>query len=332
MVNGDTGASSRAAETDPDIVVLRRSAHGMSTIDYAAELRKRLPDRTVVRADTPELERALLASARVATGHRLSGELLSAATNLELFASATAGVGHLPLDDLQDGGVILTNASGIHGANIAEYVMGAILTFTRNFHISRRRNDRREWRHHQSLELNGSTVTVVGLGAIGEAIVDRLGPFGVRTIGVRYTPEKGGPTDEVIGFDTDQIHGALARTEYLVLACPLTDETRDLVGAEEFHTLPPDSVLVNVGRGPIVDTEAVVGAIRRNGIRGAFLDVTDPEPLPEDHPLWSFGNVFVTPHNAGHTPQYYVRLAELVAENVTRLEAGDIDAIENRIL
>lgn len=331
MMHPNADTSDRAADTTPDVVVLRRSAHGMSTIDYATELRKRLPDRTVVRADTPERERELLDGARVATGHRLSEELLSAATNLELFASATAGVGHLPLDDLREDGVILTNASGIHGPNIAEYVMGAILTFTRNFHVSRRRNDRREWRHHQSRELKGSTVTVVGLGAIGEAIVDRLDPFDAHTIGVRYTPEKGGETDEVIGFDPDRIHGALARTDYLVVSCPLTDETRGLIGAEEFHTLPSDSVLVNVGRGPIVDTEALVDTIRRNGIRGAFLDVTDPEPLPEEHPLWSFGNVFVTPHNAGHTPEYYARLADIVADNVARLETGDVDGIENRV-
>ena len=331
MVKSDTGTANRAAETDPDIVVLRRSAHGMSTVDYAAELRDRLPDRAVVRADTPEQERKLIADARIATGYRLSEELLSLATNLEMFAAATAGVGHFPLDELRDNGVIVTNASGIHGPNIAEYVVGAILTFTRDFHVSRRRNERREWRHHQSRELKGSTVTVVGLGAIGEAIADRLEPFDVHTVGVRYTPEKGGPTDEVIGFDADRFHGALARTDYLVLACPLTEETRGLVGAEEFATLPPESVLVNVGRGPIVDTEALVGAIRRNGIRGGFLDVTDPEPLPEDHPLWNFENTFITPHNAGHTPEYYSRLAEIVAENVTRLEAGDTDGIRNRV-
>lgn len=317
--------------TYPDVVVLRRGAHGLSTAEYAEALRTRLPDREIVRATTPAEERRLVEHAPFVTGHRFSSDLLSATTNLEMFASATAGVSHLPLEELESNGVIVTNASGVHGPNIAEYVLGGILTFARNFHVSWRRDDRREWRHHRSRELKGETVTVVGLGAIGRAIADRLEPFDVHTIGVRYTPSKGGPTDEVIGFDDAAIHRALAETAYLVVACPLTPETRGLIGPEQFDTLSPDAVLVNVGRGPIVDTDALVDALRGNAIRGAFLDVTDPEPLPEDHPLWGFGNVVVTPHNAGHTPEYYTRLADVVAENVGRIADGDRENVRNRV-
>jgi phosphoglycerate dehydrogenase-like enzyme len=168
-----------------------------------------------------------------------------------------------------------------------------------------------------------STVTVIGLGAIGQAVVERLDGFGVETIGVRYTPEKGGPTDEVLGFETESIHGALARTDYLVVACPLTEETRGLVDAEAFATLPTHAVLVNTARGGIVDTEALMDAIADNGIRGAALDVTDPEPLPPDHPLWNFENVLITPHTGGYTPQHWPRLADIVAGNLDRLDAGE---------
>jgi phosphoglycerate dehydrogenase-like enzyme len=118
------------------------------------------------------------------------------------------------------------------------------------------------------------------------------------TLSASATLSKGGPTDEVIGFDRDSLHDALARTTYPVIACPLTETTEGLIGAAEFATLPPDAVLVNMARGPIVDTEAMVDAIRGNTIRGAVLDVTDPEPLPEGHPLWNFGNVQITPHNS----------------------------------
>ncbi len=120
----------------------------------------------------------------------------------------------------------MTNASGVHGPNIGEHVVGAILWSTRRFHVATRRQRRREWRHYQAHELQGSTVTVVGMGAIGRAVCTRLEPFGVETIGVRYSPEKGGPTDEVIGFEEGPFHEALARTDYLVLACPLTETTR----------------------------------------------------------------------------------------------------------
>ena len=115
-------------------------------------------------------------------------------------------------------------------------------------------------------------------------------------------------------------------------ACPLTDETRGLVGREEFVTLPPNAVLVNVARGPVVDTDALVTALRGNWVRGASLDVTDPEPLPPDHPLWGLDDVLITPHNAGHTPQYYERLADIVAENVRRFRADDVAEKPRRVI
>jgi phosphoglycerate dehydrogenase-like enzyme len=305
-----------------DVLVLRQETHGLPVSDYAADLRERLPDATVEVARTPKEERDLVPEARVITSVEFDTELLERAENLELFAGVAAGYEHLPLDALAANGVAVTNASGIHAPNIAEQVIGYVLQHTRNLDVGRHRQERREWRHFQSDELMGSTVTIVGLGAIGEAIAERVQAFGVDTIGVRYTPEKGGPTDEVIGFDDEAFHAALAETDHLLIASPLTETTRGLVDAEAFKTLPPHAYLVNVGRGPIVDTEALVSAIRANSIAGAGLDVTDPEPLPADHPLWSFENVTITPHNAGHSPKHWARLADIVAGNVERLDAG----------
>ena len=312
-------------ETPPDVAVLRQKVHGMPASDYAAALRERLPDHDVVLARTPEAEREAF-RARVVTGHRVRESDVDA--GMEVFACTWAGTDHLPVDALTDAGVTVTNAAGVHGPNVAEHAIGAMLAFTRGFDVAWRRQEAREWRSFQAMELQGSTVTVVGLGAIGEAVVDRLDGFGVDTIGVRYTPEKGGPTDEVLGFDA--VHEAFSRSDYLVLACPLTETTRGLVDREALETLPADAVLVNVARGPVVDSDALVWALRRNHIRGAALDVTDPEPLPEDHPLWNLGDVLITPHNAGHTPKYYERLADIVAENVARLDDGD-ESLVNRV-
>ena len=314
----------------PDVVVLRKGTHGMPVSEYADELRERLGDRDVRVARTPREERELVDHAPVVTGMEMDEELLAHAEDLRLFACAYAGTGHLPLDAFESRDVAVTNASGLHGPNIGEHVVGNLLVFARRLHEGWRRQQRREWRHFRSHELQGSTVTVVGLGAIGRAVVERLQGFGVDTIGVRYTPEKGGPTDEVVGFESDDFHGALARTDYLVLACPLTETTRGLVGNEEFETLPPDSVLVNVARGPVVETDALVSALRKNHVRGAALDVTDPEPLPENHPLWNLENCLVTPHCSGHTPEYYARLADIVAENVRRLDDGE--ELANRVV
>ncbi|MDZ7702175.1 MAG: D-2-hydroxyacid dehydrogenase [Halobacteriales archaeon] len=318
--------------SDPDVVVLRRDVHGMAVSGYVEALRERLPDREVAHATTPTEERELVAGAPVVTGLDLRNELLDAAGELELFQCLYAGTDHLPMEELAERGVTVTNASGVHGPPVAEWVLGMMLSFARRLHEGARRQDRREWRHYQAGELAGSTVTVVGLGHIGQAVVQRLAGFDVETIGVRYTPEKGGPTDEVVGFDDAAFHGALARTDYLVLACPLTGRTEGLIDAAALETLPPRAVLVNVARGAVVDTEALLAELRGQGLAGAALDVTDPEPLPEDHPLWTLDNVRVTPHVAGHTPRYYERVADVLAGNLAIVdERGAYDGLENQV-
>lgn len=331
----DSEKQTRSDTSDPDVLVLRKGAHGMSTERYAEELRERLPDHEIVRAGTPQEEREYMKTTPVATGHALGEDLLSHAENVSLFACAAAGVDHLPIDTLEENGIAVTNASGIHGPNIAEQVIANILIFSRNLHYGWQRQEKNEWRSYQShrREIKNSTVTIVGLGHIGQSITERLEPFGCHQIGVRYTPEKGGPTDEVIGFESDEFHAALARTDYLVLACPLTETTRNLISNAEFETLPPDSIIVNIGRGPIIDTDALLDAIKGNSIRGAALDVTDPEPLPPDHELWNMGNVLITPHNSGDTPQYYPRLADIVARNLQHVaETGSYTNLENQVV
>ena len=315
----------------PEVLVLRQNIHGIPPGEYVDALAERLPDREVGYAATPGEERELLPHARVVAGFSIDETDLERAENLELFACSFAGVDHLPLDAFRERGIAVTNASGVHGPNIGEYAVGAILTFTREFLESRRRQRRREWRSHRTGELAGSTVAVVGMGPIGESVVQRLDGFDVETVGVRYTPEKGGPTDEVYGYD--DIAEAVADAAYVVLACPLTDATEHLIDGEVFQTMPTDAVLVNAARGGVVHTGDLVDALRSNSIRGAALDVTDPEPLPEDHELWTFENVLITPHNAGHTPKYFQRLADIVAEAVdTAEERGEWTELPNQVV
>jgi phosphoglycerate dehydrogenase-like enzyme len=321
------------------IAVLQHKPHGIPASDYVDALRERLPDVDVILAATPAERRAAVAEVPVVTSNDLDPALLAAvddaaendgttdagvggddaAAGMRLFACTYAGVDHLPMDALRERDVAVTNASGVHGPNVAEHVVGWLLTMVRRLDEGLRRQDRREWRHFQAAgELQGSTVTVVGLGSLGEAIVERLAGFGVETVGARYTPEKGGPTDEVIGYG--DLPEVLPRTDHLVLACPLTDATRGVVDGAALDLLGPDATLVNVARGPVVDTDALVETLRRNKLHAAALDVTDPEPLPEDHPLWTLENVLLTPHVAGHTPHYFERCADILAENVRRVE------------
>lgn len=304
-------------EERPDIVVLREKLHGMGSEECAIALEEQLPEYDVRAARTTAAERELIAEAAVAVGLHINEELLERAERLEYFAAASAGISHLPMAELESQGVTVTNASGVHVPSIPEHVIGWMLTITRRLDEGLRRQQKDQWQHFQAFdELEDSTVTVVGLGPIGNGIVERLEPFGVDTIGVRYTPSKGGPTDEVIGFENSTFEEALSRTDYLLLACPLTETTRGLVDREAFETLPADAVVINIGRGPIIDTDALVRALRSNRIHKAALDVTDPEPLPTDHPLWDLDDVFITPHVSGYTDEYWGRVADIVAENV----------------
>ena len=302
-----------------DIVVLRHKIHGLSVDDYAATLQSRLPEMEVTLAKTRAEEQELLEAATVATGYTISPEQVEAADSLELFMCTFAGTGHLPLDTLEEHDVTVASASGVHGPNIAEQVLGYLLSFVRRLDLAWEQKQRHEWNHFQAGELSGSTATVVGLGPIGETIVDRLNAFDVHTIGVRYTPSKGGPADESIGFDEAELDDAFSRTDHLVLACPLTDLTVGLVDEEALLSLPTEAIVVNVARGQVVDTDALVTALQSNMIFGAALDVTDPEPLPPESPLLRLQNCYITPHNAGHTPNYWDRCAEILGDAVTDL-------------
>jgi len=299
-----------------DIVVLDHKIHGLSAVEYADTLQAQFPEYEVQLAKTPAQKTDLLQEATIATGYMIDPALVEKSETLSLFVCTFAGTGHLPIDTLEANDVAIQNASGVHGPNIAEQVLGYILTFVRQLDRAWRQKQQTEWNHYQAGELKGSTATVIGLGPIGQTIVDRLNAFGVSTIGVRYTPSKGGPADEIIGFDEADLNDALVRTDHLVLACPLTETTEGLIDEEALLLLPTDATLTNISRGEVIDTDALVDALQTNKLRGAALDVTDPEPLPSENPLWELQNCQITPHNAGHTPNYWDRCADIVSSAI----------------
>ncbi|WP_436934729.1 D-2-hydroxyacid dehydrogenase [Halovenus marina] len=315
---------------DP-IVVLPGAAHGIPVEEYVQLLRDRLPDHEIRLARTSEQQREAISDAVVATGGAIDADLVRQSEQLRYFACRSAGTNHLPMEELEERNVVVTNGSGVYGVQAAEHAVCSMLMFARRSQYGFRRQEDREWQHYQAAgEVTGSTVTVLGLGSIGQTVVERLQGFDVHTIGARYTPSKGGPTDEVIGFDRDEIQDALSRSDYLVVACPLTDATEGLIDTAELAALPSSAVLVNVARGGIVDTDALVRSLRWNQLRGAALDVTDPEPLDRSHPLWEFENVIITPHMAGSSPKLWERMADILTRNVERIEeTGDFDELEN---
>lgn len=306
-----------------DLLVLPPGVHGRPIEEYVTALNEVLSEVSIESARTTADRHRLLPDAQIITGGSLSEEDLGRAGSLEWFACLYSGTNHLPLKSFSERDVVVTNAAGVHGPNIAEYIIGSILAMVHRFDRGQRRNRRHEWRSYHSRELAGDTVTIVGLGAIGQATVKRLAGFEVDTIGIRHTPTKGGPTDEVYGYEQADIEAALAQTDHLVLACPLTETTRGLIGRDELRILPPTATLTNIARGGVLDTDALVHALQRAHLSAATLDVTDPEPLPNDHPLWDIETARITPHVAGETPAYYQRRAQLLAENFTRFTDGE---------
>ena len=318
------------SDADPEVVVVRQKIHGMDARGLYSTLRERLGAGRVHLADTRARELELVPQAAMAVGYGLPEEILDAPGALRVFACSFAGVGHLDLERFRTADVVVTNAAGVHAPNITEQVIGAMLYFSRRFDIAVGQQRSRVWQSYPPGELAGADAVVIGMGAIGTRVCEMLQHFDVEVTGVRHTPEKGGPAGAVVGYDDRAaIDAAVAAAEFVIIAAPLTEKTRGFIDGQRLLTMRSDAVLINVGRGPIVDTDALVSALRSNAIGGAAVDVTDPEPLPASHPLWSFENVLITPHNSGATPRYWDRMADIVETNLRRLTEGE--QLRNRV-
>jgi phosphoglycerate dehydrogenase-like enzyme len=211
--------------------------------------------------------------------------------------------------------VVVCNARGVYDAPLAEWVVGAILAMQRGLIQSRDAQARREWDAIEPPELSGRSVVILGVGSIGTAISDRLRPFGVEVTGVGRTARAG-----VRGLaDLDEV---LRDAEILVNILPLTGETTGLLDARRLSLLPDGALVVNAGRGRTIETAPLVEELQAGRIRAA-LDVTDPEPLPPEHPLWGLPNVLITPHMAGDSPASTIRAFELAGDQIRRFAAGE---------
>jgi phosphoglycerate dehydrogenase-like enzyme len=269
-------------------------------------------------------------NAEVLITNRHVDRILRESDDLEWIQVLTAGVDGYPLEELREQNVILTSASGVHKEPVTEHVLGYILLFDRRLLDARAQQERKEWRRMSAREVHGNTLGVVGLGKIGQHIATVASALGMNVIGSKRTPEEiEGVTDV---YPADDLEPILRQSDYLVLSCPLTDETRGLITRDEYKAMKDDAILINVSRGAVTPEDALVEALQHRRIRGAALDVFETEPLPAQSPLWTTENVVITPHNAGTTPQYLDRCAEIFAENYRCFAAGKLDEMRNRIL
>jgi D-3-phosphoglycerate dehydrogenase len=232
--------------------------------------------------------------------------------------SSSAGNERLIGAGLVDGKRIWTSAAAVYARPIAEHGLGLLLMAARNLHVYARA---RSWQRLESRMLCESTVGIVGAGGIGGAVVAHLDALGARTIAITRS---GRPVARASEHGSPQLlPRLLATSDFVFVSAPLTAETRGLIDEQALARMQPHAWLVNVGRGALVDTDAVVAALRANRIGGAALDTVVPEPLPDDHPLWSLPNAVVTPHTAASSSEWRRLLAARVEENVGRFARGD---------
>jgi phosphoglycerate dehydrogenase-like enzyme len=238
--------------------------------------------------------------------------------------SRWAGVERLLFPALVESDAILTNGRGSFADSLGEFVMAALLFFAKDLARMRLSQKEGRWDPFDPQWLRGKTLGIVGYGEIGRACARRARPFGMKVIGVRRRPEAsaGDPlVDEVLPLERRL--ELLQRSDYVVVATPLTAETRGLVGAAEIAAMQKGAVLVNVGRGPCVDEAALVRALETGAIRGAALDVFDEEPLPAGHPFYRLDNVLLSPHCADHVPGWLDDAMALFLENLERFRKGE---------
>ncbi|RYE94081.1 MAG: D-2-hydroxyacid dehydrogenase [Myxococcales bacterium] len=281
--------------------------------------------------DDGDERRRLLADATVVVTRQLSDEDVAAATSLRWLAFLGAGVDQAATPAVvarAREGVVVTTASGVHGPNIAEQVMGWMLAFTRDFPGFWRSQAAFRWDRvppdggGRLAELAGQTLGIVGLGSIGAALALRARAFDMKVLGLVRRPDRTVEgVDRLLG--PDGLDELLAASDHVCLIVPLTPDTRGLIDAGRLAKMKPTAYLYNVARGAVVDQDALIAALGSGQLAGAGLDVFVDEPLPPDNPLWSLPSVLLTPHIAGSTPRYYERAAGLLVANLARWRAGE---------
>ena len=252
-------------------------------------------------------------------------DTLLAAPSLRWVQIHSAGADRPVYLQLHERGVTVTTASGANADVVAQTVVAGLLALARRFPQLMAAQREKRWASLMGgalpRDLSGQQATIVGWGPIGQHVGRLVEAFGLKVAVVRSAASAPGVVPRALAFE--QLHQLLPTTDWLVLACPLSDRTRGLVGAEALALLPPGAHLLNVARGEVVDETALVEALRDGRLGGAFLDVFRHEPLPQESPLWSMPNVIATPHSAGISDGNADRVADIFLANLRRRLAGE---------
>jgi len=255
----------------------------------------------------------------------LNGEFRDPSLLLDTFPHArrvrwvhalSAGVEGILSPEIIASPVPMTNGRGVFRTPLGEWVIAAMLHFSYDLRRIQRQQEAGIWEPFDVDELNGKTLGIVGYGEIGRSAAERARPFGMKIVAVRRKPSDS-------EYPPSRIKEMLAECDYVAVCTPLTPETRGLIGAAEIAAMKSSAVIINVGRGPVIDEPALIAALQSGKIRGAALDVFDVEPLPASHPFYGMKNVLMSPHSADHTPGWRHRAVQCFLDNFERFSKGE---------
>jgi phosphoglycerate dehydrogenase-like enzyme len=291
-------------------------------------LQNEFPQVKFLQFPSDDRVREEIADTDVFIGWSLRPEQFVAAKKLRWIHSPAAAVHQLMFSELIRSNVVVTNSTGVHGPVVAEHAVAVLLALAKRLPQAMRYQAKKQWSQEQlwnqrprPREVDGATVAVIGMGGIGGEFTRRAKGMGMRVLAVRENPAKGaGGADQV--FSSSQIDDVLPQADYVLLCTPVTSATTGLMNAARLKKMKPDSYLINVGRGPLVDEAALIEALKTNRIAGAALDVFVEEPLPKESPLWTLDNVLITPHTAAVTERLWERHFALIVENLKRFLAA----------
>jgi phosphoglycerate dehydrogenase-like enzyme len=311
---------------DPRVRVLTT----FPTVSNAGEVLT-LENRT--RLSDAEIER-LLPEAEVLFSFGFPIEWVDKLANLKWVQLASAGSDAMQRMGLLEmrPDLLLTTASGVHEIPISEHIVAMILFFSRRFNIAVRNQPAHTWSRFQADEAYGKTALLIGYGPIARRTAAICKALNMRVLVVRGSISEQAPGDGLADtfYPNSVLNRVLAESDYVIVAAPLTNSTRSMLGAAQFEAMKPSAVLINISRGAIVDEEALIAALREGRLAGAGLDVFAQEPLPESSPLWDMPNVLITPHTSGSNPHYNERATAIFADNLARYVNGQ--PLRNRVL
>lgn len=298
---------------------------------YYERLRSKFPELTINVADHHSRVGPYIGSVEVLLtyGSMMADHVLAEAPRLKWIQALTTGTDHIDTLPSLRPEVLLTSTRGMHGPAMSEAALTAMLVLSRDFPRAVHNQDRRVFERYYPRLLEGKTVGIFGLGVIGSALAPKCKALGMTVIGIDPLKPAVPGLDRVHGWD--EAPRVLPELDFVVLLIPSTAKTRSIVNAELLAAMKPTSYLVNLGRGDVIDDEALIKVLQEGRIAGAALDVFRKEPLPEDHPFWSLKNVIVTPHLGGVCDDYAQRALPIFEENMRRYLAGDVGNMINLV-